>query len=115
MSSLNGMPQAQAQSTLSLSSPLELHPIAILFSFSFSSLPHQQGIGGILWLATAINPTLFSNKLEYLYTGKGFGVAFEFLFNTSKAREEGDAEEMCVNKLRKNLIFMWWSMLYSDI
>jgi hypothetical protein len=22
---------------------------------------------------------------------------------------------MCVNKLRKNLIFMWWSMLYSDI
>jgi hypothetical protein len=73
------------------------------------------GPGGILRLTTAINPTLFSNELEYLYTGKGFGVAFEFLFDTSEAREEGDAEEMRIDKLRKDLVFMWRSRLYSDV
>jgi hypothetical protein len=73
------------------------------------------GLGGSLRLATAINPTLFSNELEYLFTGEGFGVAFEFLFDTSEAHEEGDVEEMHVDKLRKDLVFMWRSMLYSEV
>lgn len=72
-------------------------------------------IGGVLRLPTSINSTLFENELEYLYTGKGFGAAFEFLFDTSESREEGDAEESRIDKLRKDLVFMWRSRLYSDI
>jgi hypothetical protein len=71
--------------------------------------------GTILRLPTSINPTLFANELEYLYTGKGSGAAFEFLFDTSESREEGDAEENRIDKLRKDLVFMWRSRLYSDI
>jgi hypothetical protein len=108
--SLNGALQPQAQSALSLSSALELRPTAISRSPVASPSP-STGPGGILRLTTAINPTLFSNELEYLYTGKGFGVAFEFLFDTTEAREEGDAEEMRIDKLRKDLVFMWRSRL----
>ncbi|THH16716.1 hypothetical protein EW146_g3967 [Bondarzewia mesenterica] len=71
--------------------------------------------GGILRLPTSINPTLFSKELEYLYTGKGFGEAFEFLFDSAEHREEGDAEENRIDKLRKDLVFMWRSRLYSDV
>jgi hypothetical protein len=63
--------------------------------------------GAILHLPTSINPALFSNELEYLYTGKGFGAAFDFLFNTTESREEGDAEDNRIDKLRKDLVFMW--------
>jgi hypothetical protein len=41
--------------------------------------------------------------------GKGFGAAFEFLFDTTESREEGDAEENRIDKLRKDLVFMWRS------
>ncbi|KAL0959506.1 hypothetical protein HGRIS_011216 [Hohenbuehelia grisea] len=69
-----------------------------------------------LRLTTSINPTLFANELEYLYTGKGFGEAFEFLFDSPEAREEGaDAEDLRIDKLRKDLVFMWRSRLYSDV
>jgi hypothetical protein len=61
------------------------------------------------------NCALFSNKLECLYTAKGFGAAFEFLFDTSESREEGDAEENQIDQLRKALVFMWRSRLCSDI
>lgn len=66
-------------------------------------------------LQTAANPTLFSNELEYLYTGKGWGEAFEFLFDSQEQREEGDAEDARIDKLRKDLVFMWRSRLYSDV
>lgn len=66
-------------------------------------------------IPTANNPTLFTNELEYLYTGKGFGEAFEFLFETAEKREEGDAEENRVEKLRKDFVYMWRSRLYSDV
>lgn len=67
-----------------------------------------------------MNPALFSNELEYLYTGQGFGEAFEFLYESfesrlSEPRPEGDAEELRIDKLRKDLVFMWRSRLYSDI
>ncbi|SJL11404.1 uncharacterized protein ARMOST_14807 [Armillaria ostoyae] len=71
--------------------------------------------GTILRLNTPINPALFSNELEYLYTGQGFGEAFEFLFDSSESRQEGDAEELRIDKLRKDLVFMWRSRLYSDV
>jgi hypothetical protein len=67
-------------------------------------------------LTTSINPTLFSKELEYLYTGKGLGAAFEFFYDSSEHyREEGDAEENRIDKLRKDLVFMWRSRLYSDV
>ena len=71
--------------------------------------------GALLRLPTSINPSLFSKELEYLYTGKGFGEAFEFLFDTSEAREEGDGEEARIDKLRKDLVYMWRSRLFSDV
>ena len=71
--------------------------------------------GGLLRLNAHINATLFSHELEYLYTGKGFGEAFEFLFDSAESREEGDAQESRIDKLRKDLVFMWRSRLYSDV
>ena len=67
-----------------------------------------------------MNPALFSNELEYLYTGQGFGEAFEFLYESFESRlsepqPEGDAKELRIDKLRKDLVFMWRSRLYSDI
>jgi hypothetical protein len=69
--------------------------------------------GGITRLTTAINPTLFSKELEYLYTGRDFGEAFEFLFDSSEHAR--DPSESRVDKLRKDLVFMWRSRLYSDV
>jgi len=67
-------------------------------------------------LTTSINPNLFTKELEYLYTGKGLGAAFEFFYDSSEHyREEGDAEENRIDKLRKDLVFMWRSRLYSDV
>ncbi|KAI0739276.1 hypothetical protein C8Q80DRAFT_1112299 [Daedaleopsis nitida] len=72
--------------------------------------------GALLRLPTNINPTIFSNELEYLYTGKGWGEAFEFLFDTSENQDEGHGtEEGRVDKLRKDFVFMWRSRLYSDV
>lgn len=71
--------------------------------------------GGLLRLTTSVNPTLFSHELEYLYTGNGMGVAFEFLFDTPEQREGGESEEARVDKLRKDFCYMWRSRLYSDV
>ncbi|KAI0031847.1 hypothetical protein K488DRAFT_51136 [Vararia minispora EC-137] len=75
--------------------------------------PVSTAQGGITRLTTAINPTLFSKELEYLYTGRDFGEAFEFLFDSSE--HSRDPSESRVDKLRKDLVFMWRSRLYSDI
>ncbi|KIK68207.1 hypothetical protein GYMLUDRAFT_68088 [Collybiopsis luxurians FD-317 M1] len=78
-------------------------------------------------LQTSITPALFSNELEYLYTGQGFGEAFEFLFDDNggelglgagdlgDGREGEAAQELRLDKLRKDLVFMWRSRLYSDV
>jgi hypothetical protein len=79
------------------------------------TMPNTTQGTAVLRIHTTDNPALFSNELEYLYTGKGFGEAFEFLFDTSEKRDEGDAEENRIDKLRKDLVFMWRSRLYSDI
>ena len=66
-------------------------------------------------LTTSINPNLFSKELEYLYTGKGLGGAFEFFYSSEPNREEGVTDESRIDKLRKDLVFMWRSRLYSDV
>jgi hypothetical protein len=78
-------------------------------------VPSTTTVGGLTRLQTSINPALFSNELEYLYTGQGFGEVFEFLFD-----EPGDAtdlgeEDARLDKLRKDLVLMWRSRLYSDV
>ncbi|KAF7319186.1 hypothetical protein HMN09_00255100 [Mycena chlorophos] len=78
--------------------------------------PAPSTIGGVTRLKTAINPALFSNELEYLYTGQGFGEAFEFLFDEQAGEVSGaEAEDLRIDKLRKDLVFMWRSRLYSDV
>ena len=72
--------------------------------------------GTLLRLSTSISPALFSNELEYLYTGQGFGEAFEFLFDSLEStNNEVEAAELRIDKLRKDLVFMWRSRLYSDV
>ncbi|KAF8527101.1 hypothetical protein JB92DRAFT_2699425 [Gautieria morchelliformis] len=71
--------------------------------------------GQLLRLTTTIASALFSQELEYLYTGKSFGDAFEFLFDSPEKRDEGDGEKNRLEKLRKDLVFMWRSRLYSDV
>ncbi|KAH7344793.1 hypothetical protein B0J17DRAFT_636864 [Rhizoctonia solani] len=78
------------------------------------------GNGTLLRIPLAINPGLFSNELEYLYTGRGMGVAFEFLFDTSAENGQAKSSESTVeterrDKLRKDLVYMWRSRLYSDV
>ncbi|KAF9456177.1 hypothetical protein BDZ94DRAFT_1327146 [Collybia nuda] len=83
---------------------------------SSSPAPTTAGTGTLLRLSTSISPALFSNELEYLYTGQGFGEAFEFLFDSPEStHDELDAEELRIDKLRKDLVFMWRSRLYSDV
>ncbi len=71
--------------------------------------------GTLLRLPISHNPSLFTNELEYLYTGTGLGDAFNFLFDASERRDEEDTDEGKVDKLRKDLVFMWRSRLYSDV
>ena len=61
------------------------------------------------------NPAIFPNELEYLYTARGLSQAFEFLFDQSPESPEGNEDETRLDKLRKDLVFMWRSRLYSDI
>lgn len=70
--------------------------------------------GQVLRISTNIAPALFTNELEYLYTGKGLSDAFEFLFDSVDKRADDD-EAARVDKLRNDLIYMWRSRLYSDI
>ncbi|KAF8508576.1 hypothetical protein BU17DRAFT_56655 [Hysterangium stoloniferum] len=71
--------------------------------------------GQLLRLTSSIASALFSQELEYLYTGKSFGDAFEFLFDSPEKRGDGDGDKNRVDKLRKDLVFMWRSRLYSDV
>ncbi|KAI0314558.1 hypothetical protein OF83DRAFT_1063636 [Amylostereum chailletii] len=104
------------QSAFSLSLGIDVPGVSRSPSPFRPASPVSTTQGGITRLTTSINPTLFSKELEYLYTGKGFGEAFEFLFDSSEHyREEGDAAENRVDKLRKDLVFMWRSRLYSDV
>lgn len=107
---------APAQSSVSLSLTLDYaHNSRSPSPFRSSSPSPSTNQGGILRLPQQISPALFSNELEYLYTGKGLGGAFEFLFDTSESRDLVDAEENRIDKLRKDLVYMWRSRLYSDI
>ncbi|KAH7886811.1 hypothetical protein F5I97DRAFT_1808109 [Phlebopus sp. FC_14] len=105
-----------AQSSVSLSLTLEYaHNSRSPSPFRSSSPSLSTTAGALLHIPTTISPALFSNELEYLYTGKGLGEAFEFLFDTSESRDLVDAEENRIHKLRKDLVYMWRSRLYSDV
>ncbi|KAF8155388.1 hypothetical protein B0H34DRAFT_798582 [Crassisporium funariophilum] len=123
-SSPNGTPYP-AESALSLGLDLPRTPSP---SYNHRSTSPSNTVAAtlnpatLLRLTTSINPALFANELEYLYTGKGFGEAFEFLFDSSEARdhligggEDDDPEALRIDKLRKDLVFMWRSRLYSDV
>ncbi|KAI0266571.1 hypothetical protein BC834DRAFT_935617 [Gloeopeniophorella convolvens] len=104
------------QSALSLSLGPEVSSVSRSPSPFRPASPVSQNQDGLMRLTTSINPNLFSKELEYLYTGKGLGAAFEFFYDSSEHyREEGDAEENRIDKLRKDLVFMWRSRLYSDV
>lgn len=108
---------APAQSSVSLNLTLDFqhNPPSPTSPFrSASPAPSTSG-GPILRIPVVSNPALFSNELEYLYTGAGIGEAFEFLFDTSESRDLLSNEENRVDKLRKDLVYMWRSRLYSDI
>ncbi|KAI0364274.1 hypothetical protein BV20DRAFT_956620 [Pilatotrama ljubarskyi] len=107
-----------AQSALSLSLGIDFSSPSRSPSpapYRTSSPAPSTNTGALLRLPTNINPALFSNELEYLYTGKGLGQAFEFLFDTTDSSEEGDGDEARIDKLRKDFVFMWRSRLYSDV
>ncbi|KAF5323759.1 hypothetical protein D9619_012851 [Psilocybe cf. subviscida] len=88
-----------------------------------TSVPNVQlGPTSLLRLTTNINAALFADELEYLYMGRSFGEAFNFLFentaSTSATRGGGSQEEQDtqrIDKLRKDLVFMWRSRLYADV
>ena len=107
-----------------------LSPSPSTSATAISQPPPQAPTTSLLRLTSSINSTLFSNELEYLYTGKGFGEAFEFLFDSSEsssrdrplrgvddddADTDADPEALRIDKLRKDLVFMWRSRLYSDV
>ncbi|QRW05463.1 The BTB (BR-C, ttk and bab)/POZ (Pox virus and Zinc finger) domain [Ceratobasidium sp. AG-Ba] len=115
-----------AQSTLSLSLPPADGRPGSRSPSPFGAPQRTQspvpstGSGILLRIPLAMNPALFSNELEYLYTGKGMGQAFEFLFDTSAEngqtkRTDSVIETERIEKLRKDLVYMWRSRLYSDV
>ncbi|KAG1855670.1 hypothetical protein DFJ58DRAFT_880560 [Suillus subalutaceus] len=107
---------APAQSAMSLSLTLDYAQTSRSPSPYRSSSPSPStNLNTVMRIPAISSTTLFSNELEYLYTGEGLGEAFEFLFDTSESRELVDAEENRVDKLRKDLVFMWRSRLYSDV
>ncbi|KAM5531560.1 hypothetical protein V8D89_014780 [Ganoderma adspersum] len=107
-----------AQSTLSLNLGPDYSPSRSPSPSPFratSPSPSTNNPGALLRLPTTINPALFSKELEYLYTGKGLGEYFEFLFDAAENSEEGHGDEARLDKLRKDFVFMWRSRLYSDV
>ncbi|KAF8992744.1 hypothetical protein BDQ17DRAFT_1432200 [Cyathus striatus] len=104
-------------SALSLSYATSRTPSPRPGATSPTSIVTPTGSGTMLRLRSSINSALFSNELEYLYTGQGFGEAFEFLFDASEApaMDGEEAEDVRVDKLRKDLVYMWRSRLYSDV
>ncbi|KAJ7116119.1 hypothetical protein C8R43DRAFT_1038512 [Mycena crocata] len=122
--------QLAAASAFSLDIPRGSRSPSPAFRDRVASPAPSTTVNGLTRLSTGISPALFANELEYLYTGQGFGEAFEFLFDEaggggsnflSGAGEDGasvsgvDAEELRIDKLRKDLVFMWRSRLYSDV
>lgn len=106
---------APAQSNVSLSATLDLSLNSPSPFRSSSPSPSTPTNAPVLRIPINANPALFSNELEYLYTGAGLGEAFEFLFDTSESRDLLTNEDNRVDKLRKDLVYMWRSRLYSDV
>ncbi|EJU02179.1 hypothetical protein DACRYDRAFT_26113, partial [Dacryopinax primogenitus] len=138
MASLSSYDLAGAESSVSLAlslppgmfrrpssgSPRSSSPAASAYT-----LPVQTGVTAaygptqnvpVLRLTTSIAPALFSAELEHLYTAKGIsGEAFDFHFDSTVGaidyRSAAASDEVRLEKLRHDLVFMWRSKLYSDI
>ncbi|KAF5365065.1 hypothetical protein D9758_011017 [Tetrapyrgos nigripes] len=122
-----GLDMSMALSRTPSPSPFRASPApsTITANTSGRTTPQPNSAANPLRLHASITPALFANELEYLYTGQGFGEAFEFLFDSSHESggllglggedEDIDAEELRIDKLRKDLVFMWRSRLYSDV
>ena len=100
-----------ATSALSLNLAVDFSYNASIRSVSPSNFrptsPAPSVIGSLTHISLNHNPALFSNELEYLYTGKGFCDAFEFLFDANeKNGSEGEADEARIAKLRKDVVYM---------
>ena len=78
-------------STLSLNLGVEFSYNVSVRSVSPSNFrptsPAPSVIGSLTRISLNHNPALFSNEPEYLYTGKVFGDAFEFLFDANEDRK----------------------------
>lgn len=82
----------------------------------FDAYPIASNGSQLLRLTTDVTPALFSNQLEYLYTGADLGDAFDFLFDATEDDQTiEDVEAHRTEKLRRDLVFMWRSRLYSDV
>ena len=106
-----------ATSALSLNLAVEFSYNASVRSVSPSNFrptsPAPSVIGSLTRISLSHNPAFFSYELEYLYTGKVFCDAFEFLFDANeKNASEGEADEARIAKLRKDIVYMWRSRLY---
>ncbi|MBW0497728.1 hypothetical protein O181_037443 [Austropuccinia psidii MF-1] len=62
-------------------------------------------------LLNGTDPTLFQSILEALYTANGLSEVFAFLFDDPVI---GDSPEARIDKLQKDLLYMWRSKLYAD-
>ena len=70
--------------------------------------PAPSVIGSLTRISLNHNPALFSNEHEYLYTGKVFGDAFEFLFdNNGENSPEDEADDTHNAKLSRDHLYMW--------
>ena len=106
-------------STLSLNLGVEFSYNVSVRSVSPSNFrptsPAPSVIGSLTRISLNHNPAIFSNELEYLYTGKVFCDAFEFLFYANERNaSEGEADEARIAKLCKGLEYTQRSRLYSD-
>ena len=109
------VPNGQSSYSVNITYPVQSRSSSPFGDRRDQPSPAPSTTGGLLRLTTSVNPTLFSHELEYLYTGNGMGVAFEFLFDTPEQREGGESEEARTDKLRKDFCYMWRARLYSDV
>ena len=110
-------PSMPATSVLSPNPDVDFYYNASVRSVSPSNFrptsPAPSVIGSLTRISLKHNPALLPNELEYLYTGKGFCDAFEFLFDANeKNASEGEADGARIAKVRKDVVYMWRSRLY---
>jgi hypothetical protein len=62
-----------------------------------------------------VNSAVFADKLKYFYTARGSGKSSVSLPEQALEPGEEKGDKIRLDKLRKDLVFMWRSHLFSDI